>query len=227
MFMGAFSLTNAAPLFGLISSITACFLAGNGNVKFAVYMMFLACICDVFYNKIVNAGKQKSEKQIVFANRLNEICKIGTFGFAPCFIAFCFGFNGWFDALIYGVYIICVAIRVAHNMTLEATSNGKKVKQNRGILLNTSVYVLTILFLLTTFIPAVATVWFSRVFFIALAIGYILNIKVRRFNFKQSVVILGVELAVLLILLIAGDCKAPEQIDDTAIEDVTGGDISQ
>jgi phosphatidylserine synthase len=52
MFIGFFSIANTLTLFGLISAVTACFLAANGNFKFAFYMLFLSCLCDTFDGKI-------------------------------------------------------------------------------------------------------------------------------------------------------------------------------
>ena len=42
MFIGYYSLANAVTMFGLISAVTSCFLAANGNFKFAVFMLFFA-----------------------------------------------------------------------------------------------------------------------------------------------------------------------------------------
>ncbi len=230
MFMGFFTISNLPTVLGLISALTACFLAGNGNVKFGIYMMFLACICDVINENIVKRTEKKTPSHTVFANQLIDLCKMAVFGIAPCFILFSFGFDGWFDTAIYCIYIACAAIRVSTQKTLELSNLNpkKKYKRNRGIPLSTTVYVLTFLFLLTTFIPAVVTVWFARIFLLALSVGFVLNIKIKRPGIKRSVLILGIELALLLILLVVGNCKAPiEESPDTVIEDVSTGETSE
>ncbi len=210
MFMGYFSLANALTLFGLISSLTSCFLAANGNVKFAVYMLFLATICEVFDKKLIRMTSNKSPKHKQFAIQLSSVCDLVSFGVAPCFIAFSFGFDGWFDVIVYSFYIICAAVRIAYFKTLDTVVTKKKVNKNRGVPITASTYALTVLFLLTTFIPAVATAWLFRLTLIALSVAFVLNIRLKRPNIKQAAMALGIELAVLLILLVAGDCKAPE-----------------
>lgn len=227
MFMGFFSLANLPTLLGLISALTACFLAGNGNVKFGIYMMFLAGICNVFNDKVARTYNKKTPNHTIFANELIDVFKIVSFGFAPCFIAFSFGFNGWFDTVVYSIYIACACVRIASQKTLENPTQKKKARRTRGIPLGTSLYVLTFLFLLTTFIPAIVTVWFSRIFFIVLAVGFVLNIRIKRPDFKRSIIMLGIELMVLLILLVAGNCKQPvREQSNTTSEDTSAVETS-
>ncbi len=211
MFMGFFSLANGLTLFGLVSSLTACFLAANGNVKFAIYMLFLATICDVFDVTLIRTTANKSPKHKQFALQLNHICDLVCFGVTPCFIAFSFGFDGWFDILVYGIFILCAAIRTAHFKALETAYPNKKISKNLGVPLSASTYVLTFLFLLTTFIPAAVMAWFFRLLLLALAVAFIIKLPLKRPNIRQATMALGIELAVLLILLVAGDCKAPER----------------
>ena len=224
MFMGYFSYANTLTLFGLISSLTACFLAANGNVKFAIYMLFLATICEVFDKKLIPMTANKSPKHKQFAIQLTSICDIVSFGVTPCFIAYSFGFDGWFDIIVYCLYIVCAATRISHFKALEIVAANKKIKKNRGVPITASTYALTILFLATTFIPAVATAWLFRLVLITLSVSFILNIHLKRPNIKQAAMALGIELAVLLILLVAGDCKAPE---DKPLEPETSIETSE
>lgn len=211
MFIGYYSIANAVTLFGLLSSVTACFLAANGNFKLALYMLFLAVLCDAFDGKIARATK-RTPQQKYYGVQLDSLCDVISFGFVPCFIAYSFGFDGWFDVLIYGVFILCGAIRLAYFNTLANERPGKPMKTFRGVPIPISALVITFLFVLTTFMPATVTVWFFRIFMLALAIGFILNIKIKKPNTKHGAMILLAEVILLLILVIAGDCNAPEII---------------
>ncbi len=208
MFIGYYSLANAVTLFGLISSVTACFLAANGNFKLALYMLFLACLCDSFDGKIARATK-RTPKQKYYGIQLDSLCDVISFGLTPCYIAFSFGFDGWFDVLIYGIFIICGAIRLAYFNTLANENPNKPLKIFRGVPIPLSTMVITFLFVLTTFIPASVTVWFFRIALLALAIGFILNIKIKKPTLKRGAILLLAEIVLLLILVIAGDCQAP------------------
>ncbi len=208
MFIGYYSLANCVTLFGLLSSVTACFLAANGNFKFAVYMLFLACLCDIVDGTIARANRNRSLDDKNFGIQLDSICDVVSFGVTPCFIAFSFGFDGFLDVLIYGFFIICGAIRLAYFNTLANKNPGKKMKYFRGVPIPFSTFIVTFLFLLTTFIPASVTVWLFRLLFLGLAFAYILNIRVKKPNGKDAMIILGIEVVMLLLMLI-GDCKQP------------------
>ncbi len=208
MFIGYYSLANCVTLFGLLSSVTACFLAANGNFKFAVYMLFLACLCDIVDGTIARANRNRSLDDKNFGIQLDSICDVVSFGVTPCFIAFSFGFDGFLDVLIYGFFIACGAIRLAYFNTLANKNPGKKMKYFRGVPIPFSTFIVTFLFLLTTFIPASVTVWLFRLLFLGLAFAYILNIRVKKPNGKDAMIILGIEVVMLLLMLI-GDCKQP------------------
>lgn len=209
MFIGYYSLANGLTMFGLLSSITSCFLAAKGNFKFAVYMLFLACICDMFDGKIARSTPNRTAQQQFYGVQLDSLCDVISFGVTPCFIAFSFGFDGVLDVIIYCIFVLCGTIRLAYFNTLSNENPGKPCKTYRGIPIPISVSMVILLFLLTTFIPATATLWIFRVAYIATAIGFILNIKIKKPNMKQGAIFLGAQIILLIILVIAGDCKLP------------------
>lgn len=209
MFIGYYSLANALTMFGLVSSVTSCFLAAKGNFKFAVYMLFLACLCDAFDGKIARSTPNRTAQQKFYGVQLDSLCDVVSFGVAPCFLAFSFGFDGIFDVIIYCIFVLCGAVRLAYFNTLANENPGKPCKCYRGIPIPMSVSMVICLFLLTTFIPAVATVWIFRIAYLALAIGFILNIKVKKPTMKKGAIMLGIHMILLIILVIVGDCKLP------------------
>lgn len=218
MFIGYYSIANAVTLFGLISAVTSCFLAANGNIKFAVYMMFLACICDMFDGRIARMKKKRSENAKYYGVQLDSLCDMVSFGVTPCFIAYSFGFDGVLDIIIYCIVIACGAIRLAYFNTIAYASPEKAKKGFRGIPIPMSTFIVTFLFMLTTLIPAGVMVWFFRIFYLGLAVSFILNIRVRKPDIKKGLILIAIEIVMLLVLLIAGDCKAPEGASNTQAE---------
>ena len=209
MFIGFYSIANAVTLFGLISSVTACFLAANGNVKFAIYMLFLACLCDTFDGKIARSNPNRTAHEKFYGVQLDSLCDTVSFGVTPCVIAFNFGFDGWFDVLVYCFFIACGTIRLAYFNTLSFKNQGKPMNTFRGVPIPMSTVVISTLFVLTTFIPASVTVWIFRIALIALALGFVLNIKVKKPDMKSGAIFLGAQIILLLLLLVLGDCQAP------------------
>lgn len=209
MIIGYYSMANAVTLFGLISALTSCFLAANGNFKFAIYMMFVACLCDTFDGKIARAKPNRTDAEKFYGVQLDSLCDVISFGVTPCFIAYSFGFDGWFDIIVYCLFVVCGATRLAYFNTLSNEHPGKMMKTFRGVPIPMSTMVITVLFLLTTFIPANVTVWFFRICLLALAVGFVLNIKIKKPTMKKGAILLGAQMLILVILLIAGDCQAP------------------
>lgn len=227
MFIGYYSLANAVTMFGLISAVTSCFLAANGNFKFAVFMLFFAFLCDSFDGKIARAEKNRTPKQKFYGVQLDSLCDAISFGFVPCFVAFSFGFDGWLDVLIYCIFILCGVIRLAYFNTLSNEKPGKTMKYFKGVPIPASVPIITILFVLTTFIAPEVMVWLFRITLLTLAIGYIFNIKIKKPDIKTAMIYLCVHVLLLLILLIAGDCKSPKQFDKPVDATVEAGDVSK
>ncbi len=224
MFIGYYSIANAVTMFGLISAVTSCFLAANGNFKFAVYMLFVAFLCDSFDGRLARADKNRGPKQKFYGVQLDSLCDAISFGFVPCFIAYSFGFDGWFDVLIYCYFILCGVIRLAYFNTLSNDKPGKPMKSFKGVPIPVSAPLISVLFLLTTFVAPTAMVWIFRISFLCLATGYILNIKIKKPNLKKALIFLCVQVVLLFLLLIGSDCKTPKQFDspaDAEIEDVS------
>ncbi|MBQ9848510.1 MAG: CDP-alcohol phosphatidyltransferase family protein [Clostridia bacterium] len=209
MFIGHYSLANGLTLFGLLSSVTSCFLAAKGNFKFAVYMLFLACICDMFDGKIARSTPNRTAQQKFYGVQLDSLCDVISFGVTPCFIAFSFGFDGILDVIIYGIFVMCGAIRLAYFNTLANENPGKSSKSFRGVPIPVSVGVVIFLFLLTTFISADITLWIFRIFYLGLAIGFILNIKIKKPDMKKGAIFLAGQIILLILLVVLGDCKMP------------------
>jgi phosphatidylserine synthase len=59
------------------------------------------------------------------------------------------------------------------------------------------------------FIPANVTVWIFRIALAALAVGFVLNIKIKKPDTKQAAVFLVIQIVILVALLLAGDFNAP------------------
>ncbi len=231
MFIGFYSLANGITLFGLALSLTSCFLAAGGNFKFAVYLMFLACICDMFDGKVARSSGNRSDAEKFYGIQLDSLCDIVSFGVTPCFIAYSFGFKGILDVIIYLVFVICGVTRLAYFNTLAnfKPQNGKKTF--RGVPIPMSVFVVTFLFMLTTFIPANVCVWLFRIGYLALAVAFVLNIKVNKPDMRKGLILIAIEIIMLLVLVIAPACKAPENANavetDTEVSETVSEEASE
>ncbi len=209
MFIGIYTAANAVTLLGLVSAIMSCFLATQGNFKFAVVMLLLSSVCDLFDGRIARANPSRTEKDKLYGIQLDSICDVISFGVTPAFIAYNLGFQKVIDLVIYLFFIACGAIRLSYFNTLALATPGKAVKTFRGLPIPASSFTLPFLMMLMTFIPAGVTVWLSRLMFLGLGFLYILNIKVKKPTIKTATIFLVSQLVILLIILISGNFKLP------------------
>ncbi len=243
MFIGIFTLANAVTLFGLISSITACFLAVNGNIPFAIYMLFLSCLCDMFDGRIARAeratqlrGNENNPKLLrkiqfntFYGVQLDSLCDMVSFGVTPCVIAFCAGFNGVLDVIIYCIFVVCGATRLAYFNTLT-NENPKKAKLGfRGVPIPMSTFVVTFLFMLNELIPFGAMSWIVKIVYLMLAIAFILNKPVKKPNTRRGAILLAVEVIMLLVLLIAhwSNADTTDENNNNNTSEVVSAEVSQ
>ncbi len=224
-FIGFHSLANCVTLAGLLFSITACFLSANGNIKLAIFLLFLAGVCDMFDGRLARMKKNRTDDEKFYGIQIDSLCDVVSFGVTPCFIAFSFGFNGIIDVIIYGLFIICGATRLAYFNTLARKSD-KAVKSFRGIPIPVSTFVLTVLFVLTTFLSPNISVWFFRIFMFLLAIGYVLNIKIPKPSIKTGMAFIAVEILLIFVLVLAGDCASPDNNNNSQQSEETS-DVSE
>ncbi len=219
MFIGFFSLANSVTLFGLALSVTSCFLAACGNFKFAIYLLFLACICDMFDGKIARNGKKRSNAEVFYGIQLDSLCDVISFGVTPCFIAYSFGFKGTLDIIIYIVFIACGVTRLAYFNTLTNTNPAKASKIFRGVPIPMSVFVVTFLFMLTTFIQPYVSIWLFRIVYLCLGLAFVLKINIKKPDIKKGMMLVVIEIIMLLVLVIAPECQSIEASSDTQIEE--------
>ena len=80
------------------------------------------------------------------------------------------------------------------------------MKSYRGMPIPMSTMMITFLILLTTFIGPNVTHWLFRLGFIATAVLFVLNIKVKKPNTRRSLILLSVESVMLILILVIGPC---------------------
>lgn len=209
VFIGIYSTANAVTLLGLVSAIMSCFLASQGNFKFAVVMLMLSSVCDLFDGKIARANPNRTEKDKLYGIQLDSICDVISFGVTPAFIAYNLGFQKAVDLVIYLFFIVCGAIRLSYFNTLAISNPSKAQKTFRGVPIPTSSFALPVLMVLMLFIPANVTVWLCRLMFLILGLLYILNIKVKKPSARSITVFTVGQVIVLLILLFSKGFKLP------------------
>jgi CDP-diacylglycerol--serine O-phosphatidyltransferase len=108
--------------------------AGNGDVKFALVFILLACICDLLDGRLARMGGVESP----FGREFDSLADLISFGAAPAFLMHRVVLRevfatrpelGWFIA---SIYLVCGALRLARFNCLAAMSSSGGGKEFMG-----------------------------------------------------------------------------------------------
>ena len=199
--IGYYNLANFVTLSGLACSLLACFMINEENTFLAMLCLCLAALCDAMDGRIARATPSVSKKGRFYGVQLDSLCDMVSFGAVPCFVAYRMGYDGTIDILLYMLFVICGAIRLA-NFNTDAASEGEpvRVKYFTGIPIPFS----AVLFPLLAIVHMLAGPMFIlfRIAFLFVGVGYILRIRVPKPSGKAQLIIGCYLLACLITILV-------------------------
>lgn len=199
--IGYYNLANFVTLSGLACSLLACFMIKEENTFLAMLCLCLAALCDAMDGRIARATPSVSKKGRFYGVQLDSLCDMVSFGAVPCFVAYRMGYDGTIDILLYMLFVICGAIRLA-NFNTDAASEGEpvRVKYFTGIPIPFS----AVLFPLLAIVHMLAGPMFIlfRIAFLFVGVGYILRIRVPKPSGKAQLIIGCYLLACLITILV-------------------------
>lgn len=202
MFIGVYNLANFVTLLGLASALVACFSAASGNLLLAVCMFLLSGLCDMFDGRIARGAGSRTRKEKVFGIQIDTVCDMVSFGVTPAFIAYFCGFRRWHDMAVYIIYVACAAIRLAYFNTqaIEETPD-LNMKAFTGVPVPFSCMVLPPLMIVRARVQniVVQNIVFDAVL-LAVGLAFITNVKIKKLNIWQSVVLIAFELACVAMM---------------------------
>ena len=199
-FIGYYNLANLVTLMGLCCALLACFLLAQGKV--AISMMAFACagLCDMMDGRIARASGATGKRVRFYGVQLDSLCDVVSFGMVPCFMAFYLHYDGILDILIYLLFVVCGATRLA-NFNTEVAIDSPNLRSSHftGVPIPFSVVVLPLLVIIHQLAGPVA--WLFRLAFLLTGIGYVLRIRIPKPSGRAQVAIILYELVVLITLL--------------------------
>lgn len=214
MFIGYFNLANSVTLLGLVSSVMAIFCASQGvqdekMFKLAIVMFLFAGLCDMFDGKIARGSGARQRREKIYGIQLDSLADVVSFGVVPTLIVYNMGYGkgeyDWIDLIIYLIFIICGATRLAYfNTQALSDTPDLNMKYFTGLPIPFSCVALPVLVLLTTIIKDFGvTQWLFRIFFLFTGIAYVLRIKIKKFSMKTLLVVCVFEIICIVLLLLS------------------------
>lgn len=204
MFIGVYNLANFVTLTGLAASVAACALAANGCTELAVCMFLVSGLCDMCDGRIARGACGRTRKEKVYGIQIDTVCDMVSFGVTPAVIAYCGGFNKWYDVAVYIVYTLCAAIRLAYFNTqaIEETED-LNMKSFTGVPVPFSCMVVPVLVIVGKLIDnAVVVNVINDLLMLGVGIAFIANVKIKKMDLVQSVCLVIFELAAVILMFV-------------------------
>lgn len=202
MFIGYFSLANTITLLGLASSVVAVFCSSQKMYPLAVVMLLIAGLCDMFDGRIARITASRARREKIYGVQLDSLADVISFGVVPALISYNMGYREVLDLILYILFIVCGAIRLAYfNTQALSDTPDLNMKYFTGVPIPVSCVLLPFMILLSMLInnPEVS-VWLFRAFFLFLGIAYILKIKIKKFGPKTLATTAVFDIACLIAI---------------------------
>lgn len=180
--IGYYNFANLITILGLACAILACFLLARGQYVVGMLAFSMAGLCDMMDGKIARASLTTSKRARFYGVQLDSLCDVVSFGVMPCLMAYFLGYNGTPDIILYILFMICGAIRLA-NFNTEAALDTADLKMHHftGIPIPFSCLIFPLLMIVHILVGG-PVYWLFRLIFLLVAFGYISRIRIPKPN---------------------------------------------
>jgi CDP-diacylglycerol---serine O-phosphatidyltransferase len=188
--IGFYNFSVVLTYIGLAFSIYGMTQALNDNHKIAFVCLMMSGLCDMFDGKIARA-MDRTEDEKRFGIQIDSLCDLICFGAFPAIIVYSFGATGIIGNVCIILYVLAAVIRLGFFNVMEEkrqAETSENRKQYQGLPVTSIAILLPFLYLFRnhcTFLPVLEG------FILVIAMLFILNIKVKKPNRSESVVMIA------------------------------------
>ncbi len=199
--IGYYNLANFVTLTGLVCAVLSCFIAASGNLFLSMLCLSFAALCDATDGRIARANPSSTKRSRFYGVQLDSLCDMVSFGVVPCMIAYQMGYNGIIDILLYLLFGVCGATRLA-NFNTEAAVDSADLKMNHftGVPIPFSAMMLPLLAIVHMLAGHLSLLF--RLAFLVVGVGYILRVRIPKPSGKAQLIMGVYMLACVIALLV-------------------------
>ena len=133
MFIGKYNRSIILTYAGVLCAVVGMFCAFNNNFKFAIGLLIIAGICDMFDGKVAR-GMKRSKEDIWFGIQLDSLADTIDFVVFPCVVGFCLGMQSWYHIIGYAFLCMAGVQRLSHfNVLVLNKKDDKPIKCYTGL----------------------------------------------------------------------------------------------
>ena len=175
-------------LLSAVFGITQVFEGTERSLSIAFLCLLLSGICDLFDGKVARHKKDRTDQEKVFGIQIDSLADLVCFGVLPAVIGYQYGFNYGLGLVSALLIVLCGLIRLGYFNVMEEErqrTSAENRKEYQGLPITTSAIVLPLLFMGRHNIPKAAFPYVFQIFMLALAVLFVLNIRVKKISAKS------------------------------------------
>lgn len=201
-FLGYYNLANLVTSLGLACALLSCFLIAQRHYAVAMLAFSCAGLCDMMDGRIARASATTGKRARFYGIQLDSLCDVISFGVIPCMMAYMLGYNRTLDILVYLLFTVCGAMRLANfNMEVALDSPNLRSDHFTGMPIPFSVNVFPLL-LIVHLLVGRPVFWLFRLVLLLVAICYILRIRIPKPHGRLQIALVSYEVVCLIALLV-------------------------
>lgn len=206
-FIGYYNLANLVTLVGLACAVLACFMVARGQYIFAMLAYGIAGLCDAMDGRIARATATMTRRERFYGVQLDSLCDVVSFGAVPCFMAYTMGYNHVIDIVIYMLFAVCGATRLANFNTESAVDTADmKPKHFTGVPIPFSQIIFPLLMIVHVLVGS-PVFWLFRIAFLLVGISFVLRFRLPKPGGKVQLMIGVYEIICLIALIVISIVK--------------------
>lgn len=192
-FIGCYNKSVILTYIGLAIEILGIMIVHSGKIDYGVICLIIAGIFDGFDGTIAKKIKRtETEKNFgIQIDSLNDI--IGSI-ILPIVLMLGMQFTNWYNYIIYTIFALSGMIRLAYFNTVT--------KENKGYFIGFPVTISNIIIPLIYISTKKQLVYMIAL--IAISFGYIVNVQIKKLNFKEKIICSIIGIIVISTIIILG-----------------------
>jgi len=180
------------------------------NVRYALICLMISGVCDMFDGRVASLFKKRNTREKHYGIQIDSLADIISFGVLPAAIGYCgdgdavhkFITLGWFDTVIFPIYLMAALIRLAYYNVIETELHGQNKKRTyyEGLPVTSVAIIIPVVY-------AICHIFNKSMFgiynllLIFLSVAFILKIRVPKPRARTQVVLVAVGLPIIIYIL--------------------------
>lgn len=203
MFLGNLHQSNSIILLRLFFGAVGVGFAVINETQYALVSLIISAIIGIFTFRL-GATYEQDEAQVSFALELDVLADMIVYGLLPAVLLVQLTFQSVWGVFIMALYLLAVAIRLAHFNRSEQFLGEMPDNAYKGLPLQASAVVLPLISLLGYTMSLTIFQYIFALVVVALAGGYIITYPIPKIPNKYILPLAGVGILAIVLLIVLG-----------------------